>query len=163
MTAAVAVEALETTLRQLAPTMERLRCLLVEQRQALAAGDLQQILALTVEQEDTTARLAHLERRRQKIQADLEARYAVHGLTRLADLAGRDDDERTHLHALVVELRRQVVGLHQENERSAALLTAAIEVAQRTRTNLARLSGSQPAYSRPAVHRVTPIDQVGPA
>ena len=142
MTAAVAVEALEVTLRQLAPTLERLCRLLVEERQALAEGDLQRILALTVEQEDTTARSADLERRRQKLQSELEAASPCAAWPAWSTWPLATTTNGPTSQGLVVELRRQVVSLHTGERTQRRAADHGHRVAHRTSRQPARLSGT---------------------
>ena len=77
---------LETTLGQLVPTLARLSDLLVLQRQAVADGDLDRLLALTTDQELASARLATLETRRDGLQAALEDALGVQGLDAIAQV-----------------------------------------------------------------------------
>jgi hypothetical protein len=136
---------LETTLGQLVPTLARLSELLVLQRQAVADGDLDRLLALTEDQELASARLAALEARRDGLQTALEGALGVQGLPAIAEL-----DRAAHtvsgLPDLVDALRREVVRLHEENRRAAELLAAATELASRTRAFLARLLGADVVY-----------------
>jgi hypothetical protein len=136
---------LETTLGQLVPALARLSELLVLQRQAVAAGDLDRLLALTTDQELASARLATLEARRDGLQSGLEGALGVQGLDALAQ-ADRAAYAASGLPELVDALRFEVVRLHQENRRAAELLAAATELASRTRTFLERLTGHDAGY-----------------
>jgi hypothetical protein len=136
---------LEVTLEQLVPTLARLAELLVQQRQAVAAGDLDRLLMLTMDQELASARLGTLEARRAGLQAALEEAFGVRGLHAIAQ-ADRVAHPDSALPGLVDALRREVVRLHEENQRSAALLAAATEMAGRTRAFLARLMGADVVY-----------------
>jgi flagellar biosynthesis/type III secretory pathway chaperone len=136
---------LEATLRQLVPTLARLSELLVLQRQAVAEGDLDRLLALTTDQEAASARLATLEERRSGLQTALEAALGVEGLPAIA-AADRATAPDSALPDLVDALRVEVVRLHEENQRAAALLAAATEMAGRTRAFLARLLGADVVY-----------------
>lgn len=137
---------LEETLPQLAFTLASLRDLLAAQRSAVAQGDLQAVLSLTMEQEELNARMSRLEGQRQVLQASLEEQFGVRGLQAIAQAAIDDEADRERLLGDIAELRVTVVELHQEHERCAALLSAAAEVAHQTRSYLARLSGQEPAY-----------------
>src|SRR5436190_12582741 len=141
-----ALARLEETLPQLAFTLASLRDLLGAQRRAVADGDLQAVLALTMEQEELNARMSRLEGQRQTLQASLEEELAVRGLQAIAETASEASADRDRLLNDIADLRVTVVELHQEHERCAALLSAAAEVAHQTRSYLARLSGEEPAY-----------------
>ncbi len=141
---------LEETLPQLSFTLASLRDLIANQRRAVAEGDLQGVLALTLEQEELNARLSRLEGQRQTLQASLEDELGVRGLRAIAETGIHEPEGRERMLRDVDDLRVTVVELHQEHERCAALLSAAAEVAHQTRTYLARLTGEEPAYG-PAV------------
>jgi hypothetical protein len=136
---------LETTLGQLVPTLARLSELLVLQRQAVADGDLDRLLALTTDQELASARLATLEARRAGLQTGLEAALGVQGLDAIAQ-ADHAEYDASGLPELVDALRFEVVRLHHENRRAAELLAAATELASRTRAFLGRLMGTDAGY-----------------
>jgi hypothetical protein len=136
---------LAATLEQLVPTLGRLSDLVVQQRQAVTEGDLDRLLALTTDQEAATARLATLEERRHSLQTALETVLDVQGLHAIAE-ADRAQRPDSALPGQVDALRHGVVRLHEENQRAAALLAAASELAGRTRVFLARLLGEEVAY-----------------
>lgn len=138
---------LEETLPQLAFTLASLRDLMSAQRKAVAEGDLQAVLSLTMEQEELNARMSRLEGQRQILQATLEEQFDVRGLQAIAHAAVDKVADREPLLNAIADLRVTVVELHQEHERCAALLTAAAEVAHQTRAYLARLSGDEQAYT----------------
>ena len=146
MTSNPTLARLEETLPQLAFTLATLRDLLGAQRRAVADGDLQAVLALTMEQEELNARMSRLEGQRQTLQASLEEELGVRGLQAIAETASEASADRDRLLNDIADLRVTVVELHQEHERCAALLSAAAEVAHQTRSYLARLSGEEPAY-----------------
>jgi len=141
-----ALARLEETLPQLAITLARSRDLLAGQRRAVAEGDLQAVLALTMEQEELNARMSRLEGQRQICQASLEEQLDVQGLQAIAHAAVENDADRARLLNSIADLRVTVVELHQERERCAALLSAAAEVAHQARSYLARLNGDEQAY-----------------
>jgi hypothetical protein len=161
-----ALARLEETLPQLSLTLAHLRDLLAGQRRAVAEGDLQAVLALTMEQEELNARMSRLEGQRQVCQASLEEQFGVQGLHAIAEAAVDDAADRSRLLEAIADLRVTVVELHQEHERCAALLSAAAEVAHQTRAYLARLSGDEQAY-RPStplsrrVQRRSPVESTG--
>lgn len=163
----LALGRLEETLPQLALTLASLRDLLAGQRRAVAEGDLQAVLALTMEQEELNARMSRLEGQRQICQASLEEELGVQGLQAIAHAAVENDAERTRLLDSIADLRVTVVELHQEHERCAALLSAAAEVAHQTRSYLARLSGDEQVYrpsgqlGRRTVQRRSPAGTTG--
>ncbi|HLH25570.1 MAG TPA: flagellar export chaperone FlgN [Chloroflexota bacterium] len=136
---------LEATLGQLVPTLARLSELLVLQRQAVADGDLDRLLALTTDQEAASARLAALEAHRDQLQTALERELGVQGLHAIAQ-ADSAAHPRSALPGLVDSLRFEVVRLHEENRRAAELLAAATEMAGRTRAFLAHLLGADLIY-----------------
>ena len=146
MTSNPTLARLEETLPQLAFTLATLRDLLGAQRRAVADGDLQAVLALTMEQEELNARMSRLEGQRQTLQASLEEELGVRGLQAISETASEASADRDRLLNDIADLRVTVVELHQEHERCAALLSAAAEVAHQTRSYLARLSGEEPAY-----------------
>ncbi|MBX5492389.1 MAG: flagellar protein FlgN [Chloroflexi bacterium] len=148
---------LEGTLADLVPILGRLRGLLVDQREAVAAGDLTRLLAVTTEQEEASARLQHLEQRRERLQMQLEHALGVRGLYALAEAAIASETRREEFLAVVYELLRAAVALQEERERAAALLTAAIEVSLRTRSFLRRAAGSEPAYTAAVGFPGTPL------
>jgi hypothetical protein len=146
MNAQVQAVELALLLQQVNPTLDRLCGLLATQRRAVGDGDLQRFLVLTIEEEEETARLAQLEHRRQQLQVLLERNLQVQGLQEIGRRALPPGPEQDEFLLQVANLQRLVVKLHQENGRCAALLTAAIEMAQRTRTFLTRITGTEPAY-----------------
>jgi len=138
---------LEETLPQLALTLASLRDLMAAQRKAVAEGDLQAVLSLTMEQEELNARMSRLEGQRQILQATLEEQFDVQGLQAIAYAAMDEAADREPLLNAIADLRVTVVELHREHERCATLLAAAAEVAHQTRSYLARLTGDQQAYT----------------
>jgi hypothetical protein len=137
---------LTATLEQLVPTVTALRDTMAAQRGALAADDLDRLLALIGEQEETSARLAHLERRRQRQQGDLEAAIGVEGLRAILDRGSATAAARAERMGLLDELGLRVAELQMEQERSAALLRSAIDSTRRARAYLTRLSGTPTTY-----------------
>ncbi|HLI28755.1 MAG TPA: flagellar export chaperone FlgN [Chloroflexota bacterium] len=156
MNVAAAMNELEGALSDLVPVLSQLRALLIAQREAIAAGDLSRLLAVTTEQEEASARLQFLEQRRARLQAELEATLAVRGLRALAAAALPEVTRREEFLAIAQEMLRTAVALHAESERAAVLLTAAIEVSLRTRGFLHRSSGGEPSYSAAIGYRRAP-------
>lgn len=146
---------LTSTLERLNPTLAQLCDALIEQRRTLGAGDLDALLDLTARQEELTARLELLERRRLAIQGGLEGDLGVTGLREIARCAVTTDAQRERLIGLIDEVGRTVTQLHEENERSATLLNSAVGMAQRMRSRLGRATGAETSYAPPSSRRPT--------
>ena len=141
---------LEETLPQLSFTLASLRDLVANQRRAVAEGDVETVLASRLEREQLDARMSRLEGQRETLQSFLEGELGVRGLRAIAEAGIENLDDRERLLRDIDDLRVTVVELQQENERCAALLSAAAEVAHQTRAYLARLTGEAPSH-RPGV------------
>ena len=149
----VPLRELESTLGQLVPVLGRLRDYSVAQRQAVVDCDLNAVLRLTAEQEEASARVAAIEQRRQVLQHSLERTLGVCGLREIGT-AGSAGPDRDRYMTLLYEVHRGVLELKEETGRTAALLTSAADVAQRTRTHLERLAGVKATYARPTPRQV---------
>lgn len=137
---------LEAVLVPLVPALERLQGAQLEQRRVVVGGDLHAMLAVNTTIEETSARIALLEQRRQAIQAELEAELGVQGLRAVLTAAAISPSDRARLGQLLVHVARLVRDLREQGRRNADLLSAAIDAAQRTRHNLERLSGADTTY-----------------
>lgn len=137
---------LEAVLVPLVPALERLQGAQLEQRRVVVAGDLKAMLSVNTTIEETSARIAILEQRRQAIQTELEADLGVQGLRAVITAAAIVPSDRARLGHLLVQVARLVRDLREQGRRNADLLSAAIDVAQRTRHNLERLSGADTTY-----------------
>jgi len=147
---------LTATLQQLVPTVTALRDATAAQREALAADDLDRLLTLTGEQEEASARLAQLEQRRQRLQADLEAALGVEGLRAILDRGSATAAARAERLGVLDELGLRVAELQSEQERSAALLRSALDSTRRARAYLTRLSGAPSTYGPSAPAAAVP-------
>jgi hypothetical protein len=139
---------LESILSRLIVLLARRRELSVQQRAAVGAGDLPRLLALTAEQEENDARLQHLEGQRRALQQALEEALGVRGLIAVVRAGYAAEADAHPLLGLVELLRQEVVRLHEENGRCAALLASAITLVQRNRRYLQQFAGAEPTYSR---------------
>jgi hypothetical protein len=137
---------LEAVLVPLVPALERLQGAQIEQRRVVVAGDLKAMLFVNTTIEETSARIAILEQRRQAIQTELESELGVQGLRAVITTAAIAPSDRARLGQLLVQVARLVRDLREQGRRNADLLSAAIDVAQRTRHNLERLSGADTTY-----------------
>lgn len=134
--------ALEAALTPLVPVLARLQEAQLEQRRVVVAGDLRKMVVVNSVIEETSARIALLEGRRQAIQADLEADLGVHGLRAVLKAANIPPTDRARLGQLFGQVARLVRALREQGRCNAELLDAAIGAAQRTRQVLERLSGA---------------------
>jgi hypothetical protein len=137
---------LEAVLVPLVPALERLNQAQQEQRRVVVAGDLGGIIVTTTAIEETSARIALLEQRRQTIQTELEAELGVQGLRAVLSAAAIPSTDRTRLGQLLVQVARLVRDLREQGSRNADLLGAAIDVAERTRKIVERRSGADSIY-----------------
>ena len=137
---------LEAVLVPLVPALERLQGAQLEQRRVVVAGDLKAMLHVNTTIEESSARIAILEQRRQAIQTELESELGVQGLRAVLSAAAIAPTDRTRLGQLLVQVARLVRDLREQGRRNADLLGAAIDAAQRTRQNLERLSGADTTY-----------------
>jgi flagellar biosynthesis/type III secretory pathway chaperone len=137
---------LEAVLVRLVPALERLGDAQREQRRVVVAGDLSAIVATTAVIEETSARIALLEGRRQAIQTELEAGLGVQGLRDVLKLPLIAAADKARLGQLLRQVARLVGELRVQGSRNAELLHAAIDVAQRTRKIVERHSGADSTY-----------------
>ena len=133
---------LEAVLEPLVPVLERLHQAQLEQRRVVVAGDLRKMVVVNSTIEETSARIALLEGRRQAIQAELEAELGVQGLRSVLRAARIAPTDRARLGQLFVQVARLVRDLREQGRCNAELLDAAIGAARRTRQVLERLSGA---------------------
>ena len=145
---------LEAVLVPLVPALERLQGAQLEQRRVVVAGDLKAMLHVNTTIEETSARISILEQRRQAIQTELESELGVQGLRAVIVAAAITPSDRARLGQLLVQVARLVRELREQGRRNADLLSAAIDVAQRTRNNLERLSGADTTYDPVKARRV---------
>ena len=136
------VAALEAVLEPLVPVLERLHEAQLEQRRVVVAGDLRKMVAVNSIIEETSARIALLEQRRQAIQAELEAELGVQGLRAVLKAANIPTSDRARLGQLLAQVARLVRDLREQGRCNAELLDAAIGAARRTRQVLERLGGA---------------------
>jgi len=134
--------ALEAVLQPLVPVLERLHEAQLEQRRVVVAGDLRKMVAVNNVIEETSARIALLEQRRQAIQEELEAELGVQGLRAVLKAANVPTTDRARLGQLLAQVARLVRDLREQGRCNAELLDAAIGAARRTRQVLERLSGA---------------------
>lgn len=137
---------LEAVLVPLVPALERLHGAQLEQRRLVVAGDLGAMVSVNATIEETSARIAGLEHRRQMIQSQLEAELGVHGLRAVLKAAQIPSADRSRLGALLVQVARMVRELREQGRQNAELLAAAVDLARRTRLTLERLSGVESTY-----------------
>ncbi len=137
---------LESVLTPLVPALEQLHTAQIEQRRLVVAGELGAIVTITTTIQDTSARIAQLEVRRQAIQSELEAGLGVQGLRAVLLSSPIAQVDRARLGQLLVQVTRLVREIRQQGQKNAALLDAAIGAAQRTRKVLERLSGADNTY-----------------
>lgn len=137
---------LESILVPLVPALERLQDAQREQRRVVVAGDLSAIITTTAAIEETSARIALLEGRRQAIQNEMEAELGVQGLRDVLKMAAIPAADKTRLGQLLVQVARLVHELREQGSRNTELLHAAIDVAQRTRKIVERHSGADSIY-----------------
>jgi hypothetical protein len=145
---------LEAVLVPLVPALERLQSAQVEQRRVVVAGDLGAMLAVNATIEETSARIALLEQRRQAVQADLEEELGVQGLRSVLRAADIEPSDRQRLGQMLVQVTRLVKDLREQGRRNADLLGAAIDAARRTRQTLERLSGADNTYDQVKARRM---------
>jgi hypothetical protein len=138
--------ALEAVLVPLVPALERLHGAQLEQRRVVVAGDLGAMLTVNTTIEETSARIALLEQRRQAVQTELEEELGVQGLRAVLTAAAISPTDRARLGQLLVQVARLVRELREQGRRNADLLAAAIDVAHRTRRTLERLTGADTTY-----------------
>lgn len=138
---------LEAVLAPLVPALEALHAAQLEQRTVVVAGDLSAMVVVNTRIEETSARIALLEQRRQAVQAELEEELGVQGLRAVLKAAAIPPTDRARLGQRLVQVARLVRTLREEGRRNTALLDAAVDAAQRTRLVLERLSGKDTTYS----------------
>jgi flagellar biosynthesis/type III secretory pathway chaperone len=137
---------LEAVLTPLVPALEQLQRAQIEQRRVVVLGDLSAMLKVNMTIEETSARIALLEQRRQNIQAELEGELGVEGLRAVLKTATIAPADRARIGQLLVQVTRLVRDLREQGQKNASLLDAAIGAARRTRQVLERLSGADNTY-----------------
>jgi hypothetical protein len=137
---------LEAVLTPLVPALEQLQRAQTEQRRVVVLGDLSAMLAVNTTLEETGARIALLEQRRQAIQAELEAGLGVEGLRAVLKVAAIAPADRSRIGQVLAQVARLVRDLRTQGRQNADLLDAAIGAARRTRQVLERLSGVDNTY-----------------
>ena len=137
---------LEAVLIPLVPALEQLQRAQIEQRRVVVIGDLSAMLKVNTTIEETSARIALLEQRRQAIQAELEGELSVEGLRAVLKTAAIAPADRSRIGHLVVQVIRLVRDLREQGQQNTRLLDAAIGAARRTRQVLERLSGADTTY-----------------
>src|SRR3954468_2997224 len=145
---------LEAVLVPLVPALERLQNAQVEQRRVVVAGDLSAMLAVNTTIEETSARIALLEQRRQAIQNELEDELGVQGLRSVLIASAIPSTDKARLGQLLVQVARLVRDLREQGRRNADLLGAAIDAARRTRQTLERLTGADNTYDQVKARRM---------
>jgi hypothetical protein len=145
---------LEAVLVPLVPALERLHSAQVEQRQVVVSGDLSAMLAVNATIEETSARIALLEQRRQAIQAELEEDLGVQGLREVLRIAAIPPTDRQRLGQTLMQMAKLVQDLREQGRRNADLLSAAMDAARRTRQILERLSGADNTYDQVKTRRM---------
>ena len=138
------LDCVSTTLTDMARVLDA-------QRQAVAVNDLTQLLVITGEQEELTARLERCERRRQHAQENIERELEVIGVRAIVAALPETLPFRVRLAELADEIGPKVQLLQEHGQRSSQLLRASIEHAQRSRSYLLRLAGTEPTYTAPLV------------
>jgi hypothetical protein len=156
---------LTETLEGVSSTLQEMRAVLVDQRDAVASNDLSRLLTITGQQEELGARLIRLERRHQRVRGALEQRLGVRGVRQIARrLSDGDASAGGGLESLAETVATELVELQHESRRSSELLRSNIELAQRTRAYLLRISGAQSTYLPiQARARTTGVEAVRPA
>jgi hypothetical protein len=145
---------LEEILVPLVPALERLHTAQAEQRRVVVDGNLSAMLAVNATIEETSARIALLEQRRQAVQTELEEELGVQGLRSVLLAAEIPPTDRQRLGQMLVQVARLVQGLREQGRRNADLLSAAIDAARRTRQTLERLSGADNTYDQVKTRRM---------
>jgi flagellar biosynthesis/type III secretory pathway chaperone len=130
-------------------TLTDMTRVLDSQRDAVSRNDLTLLLAITGEQEELTARLERCERRRQHAQETIERELEVVGVRAIIAALPETLPFRARLTELADEIGPKVQMLHEHSQRSSQLLKASIEHAQRSRSYLLRLAGTEPTYTAP--------------
>lgn len=145
---------LEAVLVPLVPALERLQAAQVEQRRVVVSGDLSAMLAVNATIEETSARIALLEQRRQAIQTELEEDLGVQGLREVLRIASIPPTDRQRLGQTLMQMAKLVQDLRVQGRRNADLLSAATDAARRTRQILERLSGADNTYDQVKTRRM---------
>ena len=137
---------LEAVLVPLVPALERLHAAQIEQCRVVVVGDLSAMIAINTTIEETSARIALLEHRRQAVQSELEGELGVEGLRAVLKAAAVAPSDKARMGQLLVQVARLVRELREQGRRNADLLDAAIGAASRTRQVLERLGGTEATY-----------------
>jgi hypothetical protein len=145
---------LEAVLVPLVPALERLHSAQVEQRRVVVSGDLSAMLTVNATIEETSARIALLEQRRQAVQTALEGELGVQGLRAVLVTAAIPSTDRARLGQLLMQVARLVRDLREQGRRNADLIAAACDAARRTRKTLERLSGADNTYDQVKARRM---------
>ncbi len=115
-------------------------------RSAVVSGGTQGVLDATAGHEQVSARIAQLEARRACAQRAVENALGVRGLVEIA-VDPRIRRYRRELQNLMSSVSTNVLELRGEESETSTLLRSAIQTAQRTRRELARLAGGS-GYDR---------------
>ena len=140
-----AMDELMLVLDQLPPALARLSDGFVALREAVLDRDIEHFLLLTAEQEEAGAHVAHLERKRQRLQRQLERALDVSGLAGILAV-GEEEEEHGRLVETVDSIRQEIRRVRQEESHTALLLNAVIDLTRRARTQLSRQIGVEPSY-----------------
>lgn len=148
---------LEAVLAPLVPALERLHAAQIEQRRVVVVGDLSAMVSINTTIEETGARIALLEQRRQavpaELEAELEAELGVDGLRAVLTAAAIPPSDRARLGQLLVQVAGLVRELREQGRRNADLLNAAMGAARRTRQVLEHLIGADTTYDPKTARR----------
>jgi hypothetical protein len=139
------VAALDAIVERLGRTVQRLGELMRLVREAAVGDSPERLLDAVSLVEAATAQVSRLEEERQEVQASLEQALGVRGLPAVVARC-RPTAEGARLEAHFAEMQLQVRMLQDEETRTAALLTSAIEIAQRMGGYVARLRGVDTPY-----------------
>jgi hypothetical protein len=137
---------LEAVLTPLVPALEQLHAAQVAQRRLVVSGELGAMVTINTTIQDTSARIAVLEQRRQSIQAALETDLGIEGLRAVLMAAPVPSPDRDRVGQVLVQISDLVRDIREQGRSNAALLDVAIGAASRTQKVLARLSGADNTY-----------------
>ena len=148
------VAALDAIVERLGHTVQRLGELMRLVREAEVGDSPERLLDAVSLVEAAAAQVSRLEDERLQVQLALEQALGVRGLPAVIARC-RPTDEGARLDTHVAEMQLQVAMLQDEEARTAALLTSAIEIAQRMSGYVARLRGVDTPYRPRAVGLVS--------